>query len=347
MTAPLAETFPIPEYAPAEWFEMPSEDELAPGQGLTITDDGRVFGYFWEGDSCMLGLPGWPDVCTAPTHSPTNYAAFHQQDYVTADGETIRVGAIGNVGGHASPYASVSVAQKVYADPEAQRIVARAYDVPGKGALIAGVLVPGLTYGDVAQLRRSALSGDWRPMEDAWFKRNEVPAQAAAAVQFYDCIGPTLVTRPGLPLVKAYRSARTAAAPPVILGGLGGVQLADGEGVPYMEPETIEIEIPDGADPETITAAVEDALAARTAAPGPVVAGGGAADTQNPDGSQPGSIEERVGMIERFLTEVVGPFIQDSQNGEAAVRTAAVLAEIDATRIDLPGEEPIPLPAAV
>lgn len=448
------EPYPIPEYAPASWFDEPTLDELPPGEGLTILDDGRVLGYFWESDSCMLGLPGWPERCTTPTHSPTSYAAFHQQDYVTADGTTVRVGAIGQVGGHASPYVGAGVAQKVYADPGAQRIVARAYDRPD-GSVIAGALVPGLTYGDVAQIRRSALSGDWRPMDDKWFERNGVNRAAAAEVEFYDCIGPTLVTRPGLPLVKAYRNRAAAvqlddqgaldvdpfdllalsplepellalqaaaaaqkatkpaggkaagdltapelrwlaehgqaladdarggafpirdagdlAAAKSSLGragaqGTSGYQRAlawinkrakalgqppvgqtvrtagaQAEAVLHCDALELVLDLPDDADDATIAETVRSAFAAaRTAASGDVAtAGGGAIDAQNPAGS----IEERVGMIERFLTEVVGPFIQSSQDDQARTMAANVLAEIDGLRVDLPGEQPIPLPA--
>jgi hypothetical protein len=133
---------------------------------------------------------------------------------VTDDGQLhqLFVGAIGNTQGHFEND-SASVAIDKYANPDAQLIIARAYD-DERGGYIAGALVPGATYGDVALLRRSALSGDWRT-----FRHGDQVGRAAAAADGWDCIGPTLVTRPGLPMFRRV----AAAGGLVILGGKGGV----------------------------------------------------------------------------------------------------------------------------
>lgn len=235
---PFSEPFPVPEHPPAEWFDAPDWVEgwrrehglgpsLDPTTGLrkiTVTDEGRVGGYFYEAGQCIVHMP---DACPGP--SPTRYAAFHQGDVVTAGGTVMLCGVIGNTHGHASPFVDWQQAQAHYADPSAQMIICRAGD-DEVGGWIAGALVPGLTHGDVALIRRCGLSGDWRPMPKSWWQAHGVTAAAVRQAEGYDCIGPTLVTRPALPLVQTFQipGARAAA----ILGGAGGVQLEGPLGQP-------------------------------------------------------------------------------------------------------------------
>jgi hypothetical protein len=244
-TSPFNTPFPVPEYPPAEWFDRPTwiaSWREANGYGsdvgvdahgrpllkLTVTDEGRVGAYFFDQGACIIH-----DHEACPGPSPTKYAAFHQNDVVLDDGTVLRVGVIGNTHGHASPFLDWQQAQRHYADPDAQMIICRAGD-DERGAWIAGCIVPGLTYSDVAMLRRCALSGDWRPMPQTWWKANGVPAQAVVAADGYDCIGPTLVTRPALPLVASYTTPGSA-RPSAILGGSGGVQLEDDRASVFVE----------------------------------------------------------------------------------------------------------------
>lgn len=346
---PLSAPFPAPEYPTAEMFERPAW--LERGQGLTVMDDGTVAGYFHDGPgSCIIGAPGYPGQCTEPTPSPTGYAAFHQNGPITlADGSTMRVGVIGQVGGHANPYVSASVASRHYADPSCQRILCVAHDDFDEqrqwhGAFIAGVLVPGLTYGDVAQVQRSALSGDWRPMDAEWWDRNGVSRQAAAAVGFFDCIGPTLVTRPGLPLVRAYRSGARAAS---VLGGLGGVHLeaavlssARPDEGDLMQTITLAdgtvLEVPDGSTIESreggvLAVTLPPAAAPVAAAPADAEPAAEPAPAPEPQTELVG----RMAAIEGTLTEVVVPFIEEQR--------AVQEAEIETRRAAL--AEPVELPA--
>lgn len=203
--------FPVPDYPPRDWF-TDRPDWLQPGMKLTVDDDGRVAGYFYDAGQCLVHQHG---ACVQA--SPTNYAAFHQNDVALADGTILRVGVIGNVHGHADPYSSINAAVAHYADPARQKIACMAYD-DEHGGYVLGSLVPGSTFADAALVRRSALSGDWRPFPQPWFQAHgHAAVRAAAAGEWYDCIGPTLVTRPGLPLIK--RFGQRAAA----LGGQGGI----------------------------------------------------------------------------------------------------------------------------
>lgn len=230
LTPPFDTPFPVPEYPPAEWFTEPTwvEDWRAEhGQGpsvdpetgilkLTVADDGRVGGWFFDRGACIIHAP---DACPGP--SPTQYAAFHQNDVIVEGGAVLRAGVIGMTHGHASPWVDWREAQRHYSDPSAQMIVCRAGDSE-RGAWVAGAVVPGLTWGDVAMLRRSALSGDWRRMPASWWRMHGVSAAAVRDADGFDCIGPTLVTRPALPLVASF-AASLDGHPTVLLGGPGGI----------------------------------------------------------------------------------------------------------------------------
>lgn len=306
------EPYPTPLYPPRNWFDKP--DWLEPGQGLTVTDDGQVAGYFYQAGACLVHMHG---ACPKP--SPTGYAAFHQQDAIVSDGETLRVGAIGNVNGHASEYSSVSVAQAHYADPDAQMIICRAGD-DDHGGWFAGALVPGLTYGDVALVRRCALSGDWRPMPASWWQAHGIPRRAVTEAEGYDCIGPTFVTRPGLPLVRQY--ARTAAT------------LAR-----WFDPEenTVIITAPDGTiiegEPENVVSALLTMLgSARTAAsPDAGMPPGG--DAGPPEGGETDAmaqLDARLSALEDTVGQIVDMINQSSQQQAAAMEAAVIpLPEAD------------------
>lgn len=304
--APLAEPYPTPAYVPHDWL-LPSE--FARSDRLTISDEGRVGGRFYQAGVCIID---GTDDCWEPPPSPSGYALFHQGSIVTDDGELrdLYVGAIGNVHGHASAFVDGSTAVAHYADPSAQLIVCRAYD-DDRGGYIAGALVPGVTYGDVALLRRSALSGDWRS-----FRAGDRVGRVAAASGGYDCIGPTLVTRPGLPII---REIRAASAAPVYVGGMGGVPEPDAESestrLATTEESTVSrvtlrdesgqtftldgVEVVPDGDGESITAA-----------PFPPGDGGGPPDAPAEKGPAPTaewakSIEGRLDKIESALDELV------------------------------------------
>jgi hypothetical protein len=295
---PFDSLYPTPLYPPHAWF-TDKPDWLTPDTKISVDDEGRVGGYFYNRDQCLVHDHG---ACPRP--SPTGYAAFHQQDVVLDDGETIRVGAIGNTNGHASPYARVDAAQAHYADPDRQLMAVRAYD-DEHGGYILGAMVPGKTYGDVALVRRSALSGDWRPMPPQWWQSHGVQASLVNECEGYDCIGPTLVTRPGLPLVRSFNSETRAAA---ILGGVGGVQLIEEE---YDMGAQQVIELTDGT---RIT------LPMQAASPPPPPPG--ATKEAPPQDSAAGGVEERLAALEGAVQAIIEQINKMMQGQVAAVEAA-------------------------
>lgn len=227
-----SEPFPVPVYIPDEWLERPTW-LAADTPGLTITDEGQAAAYFYQRGACLVHDPS---ACPQP--SPTGYAMFHQQRAITASGEEVLVGVIGNNHGHANPLGTIADASAHYSDPTTQLMLGRVGD-DEHGGWFAGAIVPGLTHAEVAMLRRCALSGDWRPMPPDWWARNGVSASQAAAADGYDSLGPTLVNRPGLPIVRRFMAADAMGdALPVLLGGMGGVQLEGGcEGCADTSPD--------------------------------------------------------------------------------------------------------------
>lgn len=211
-----------PLYPSESWFTKP--EWLAPGQKMTVVTEGpeagRVAGYVAPWGECLLG--GDPGSCfTAPT-SPTGYIAAMQGDTHTVEGTVVRTANIGGGINHAPVYPG-EFSQRVvdhYANTASQlmRVV---YGEDDYGIWAAGALWPEVTERQVATIRASALSGDWR-----W--RPELAA--------YDMAGSQLVSVPGFPLLRGIAAA--CSAHPIIVGGMGGVPADMLEEV-LMEAQTI------------------------------------------------------------------------------------------------------------
>jgi hypothetical protein len=151
VTPPGRETYDrpwtVPSAPPREWFDPPAA--MAPGTRFTILDTGRVYGYLCTRDAVRLA-----DGRTfVPPRSVSHYRRAHQGSVETAEGEIVRVAVIGTRGHHDDP--------DRYADPERARALVRIHD-RDDGVVLAGALVPGCSHFDVLEMRRSALSGDWR-----------------------------------------------------------------------------------------------------------------------------------------------------------------------------------------
>lgn len=222
---------------PEEWFD-PIED-LPGGTKITVTASGEVYGYFAEWGQCVI-RGGGPGDCWTPPKSPSNYEPFHQSDVVvaTADGgtRTINAGMIG-IGGHAPQNASFTQAIRHYQFPDRGRMIAVAYENE-IGVYVHGALLPSATAGDVALIRASALSGHY------WEWRDRIMTVAGDVTSGWDCLGPCMVTRPGLPLTRETQ----------FLGSNDKVAAAAGRGLPRRITSAIGI----GTKPRT-DAGAEDA----------------------------------------------------------------------------------------
>lgn len=163
---------------PAEWFDHPGE--IPTDRRVTITADGRVFGYVALWNSCHVGLEG----CQPPPQgSPTDYSYAHQGQTQLADGKLLATANIGGGAGHAP--LDASNAAKFYENTSSQMMRVR-YGEDANGLYFAGALWPDVNELDVARIRASAISGDWR-----WF------ASWRKTDAGYDFSGACLVNVPG------------------------------------------------------------------------------------------------------------------------------------------------------
>lgn len=151
-----AMTAAAPLRPPAHWFDDPMFDGPTP---LTVTADGQVKGHLALWNVCHFGMA---DVCRMAPHSNTGYQYFMTGSVLTADGTQRKVGRITLGTGHANLRLGYVPAADHYDNTgTAAAVVAAGED--RFGPWVAGATVPGVSEEKIAELRRSPLSGDWRP----------------------------------------------------------------------------------------------------------------------------------------------------------------------------------------
>jgi hypothetical protein len=160
VTASVADALAAERLYDAAWFDDP---QLTGYTGLTIADDGRVYGHLapWHIDDEPMCHIGYADMCTSPPRSNTGYAYFHTGEVKTADGGRLAVGRISLGAGHADHRLGYRAAAEHYDDTCSCVAVVRAGE-DEHGIWVAGALVEDITPQRIAELRRSPLSGDWR-----------------------------------------------------------------------------------------------------------------------------------------------------------------------------------------
>lgn len=149
-------TAAAPLRPPAHWFDDPSLPGPTP---LGITADGQVKGHLALWNVCHFGLQ---DVCRMAPHSNTGYQYFHTGAVLTADGTQRKVGRITLGTGHANLRLGYIPAADHYDNTGTGVAIVAAGEDP-YGIWVAGATVPEVPESKVAELRRSPLSGDWRP----------------------------------------------------------------------------------------------------------------------------------------------------------------------------------------
>jgi hypothetical protein len=151
-----AMTAAAPLRPPAHWFDDPMLQGPTP---LSITADGQVTGHLALWNVCHFGMQ---DVCRMAPRSNTGYQYFATGAVLTADGTQRRVGRITVGTGHANLRLGYIPAADHYDNTgTGVAVVAAGEDI--HGIWVAGATVPEVSEGKVAELRRSPLSGDWRP----------------------------------------------------------------------------------------------------------------------------------------------------------------------------------------
>jgi len=137
------------------WFQNPEFKELTP---WTVTDDGRVFGHGAGWGTCHTAFG---DACVTPP-SEGEHVYYRLGEVITADGSRVAIGHITLGTGHAPVHGvSASRAAEHY-DNTGTVVAVVASGEDDHGIWVAGAVRPGTSDARVAELRASALSGDWR-----------------------------------------------------------------------------------------------------------------------------------------------------------------------------------------
>lgn len=139
---------------PREWFDDPGLTGPSP---IVVTEEGRVFGHLATWGTCHIGFK---DACTTPPQSMSDYAYFQTGAVLTTDGE-VAVGQITVDTGHAGLSLSARPAAAHY-DDTGTAVADVCAGEDEHGIYIAGAVRSSATPEQVARLRASALSGDWR-----------------------------------------------------------------------------------------------------------------------------------------------------------------------------------------
>lgn len=140
---------------PAEWFTDPG---FAGPTGLTVSDDGRVFGHGALWGTCHVGMPG---TCVNPPEELA-HDYYRLGEVRCADGSRVPVGQITLGTGHA-PTSGVSWRGAADHYDNTGTVVADvATGNDAYGIWVSGALRPGVSAAQVRELMGAKLSGDWR-----------------------------------------------------------------------------------------------------------------------------------------------------------------------------------------
>ena len=140
---------------PAAWFEDPG---LEGPTGLTVTDDGRVFGHLATWGTCHTG---YASECVQPPTSESGYAYFRTGAVRTAEGDEVATGRLTLDTTHAGRRLGAADTAAHY-EHTGVAVADVAAGEDEHGIWVAGVLRPGVSDEQVHALQASPLSGDWR-----------------------------------------------------------------------------------------------------------------------------------------------------------------------------------------
>lgn len=140
---------------PSTWFADPG---LSAPTKMTIDEDGHVFGHLAQWKVCHVGVG---KACVMAPKSRTNYGLFHQGTVVCDNGAKVAIGKIVLGTAHANAHYGVMPTREHYDNTGlAAAVVTVGED--RHGIWVNGALTSTMTPEKVAELRASALSGDWR-----------------------------------------------------------------------------------------------------------------------------------------------------------------------------------------
>lgn len=204
----------------SEWFENPRFEEPTP---ITVTADGQIKGHAALWGTCHVG---YRDRCVTPPRSKTNYEFFNTGQVLTADGETVTVGRLTAGTGHAAIEFGAQPAVEHYDNTGYQGGYIHAGE-DEHGIWFAGAVSPSATPEQIATLRASMVSGDWRQINGG-----------------LELVGILAVNTPGFPVPRARAGLVAGAQVSLIASGLCGCEneeLSDEEDLEVIPAEFVEL----------------------------------------------------------------------------------------------------------
>jgi hypothetical protein len=140
---------------PSDWFTNPG---LSVPVGITVTDQGRVYGHAAQWGECHVGFD---DICVSPPYEDA-HPHFMTGEVVCADDTRVPVGQITIGTGHAPLSYRASRAVEHY-DNTGTVVADVSVGNDDVGIWVAGAIRPHAEAGRVHDLRASGrVSGDWR-----------------------------------------------------------------------------------------------------------------------------------------------------------------------------------------
>ena len=200
----------------SEWFSNPNFTEPTP---ITVTADGRISGHAALWGTCHIG---YRDRCVTPPRSKSNYQYFNTGQVLTADGETVTVGRLTAGTGHANIEFSAQPAVEHYDNTGYQGGYIHAGE-DEHGIWFAGSVSPSATPEQIATLRASMVSGDWRQVGNS-----------------LELVGILAVNTPGFPVPRARAGLVAGAQVSLIASGLCGCENEDEE---FEAAEVVDLEV--------------------------------------------------------------------------------------------------------
>lgn len=199
----------------SDWFNNPNFTEPTP---ITVTADGQIKGHAALWGTCHVG---YRDRCVTPPRSRSNYEFFNTGQVLTADGKTVTVGRLTAGTGHAGIDFGAQTAVDHYDNTGHQAGYIHAGE-DEHGIWFAGSVSPSATPEQIATLRASMVSGDWRKVQGG-----------------LELVGILAVNTPGFPVPRVRAGLVAGAQVSLIASGLCGCENEDLAEEPEVDLEVI------------------------------------------------------------------------------------------------------------
>lgn len=182
----------ISDVPPREWFDEPTD--VVPRGALTVTDEGRVYGYLAPAGVRHRSFPGQNRFVPL---GKVDYSRFHGRETIVADGGRVTTGVITMNCGHATTEYQLTAAEASdHYDNSCSLVASVRVGENKNGVWVAGALLPDVEPKQIQRIMGCQLSGDWRPHLDR--------------AGWRELAGALLVPVPGFPMARSAPSVEVS-----------------------------------------------------------------------------------------------------------------------------------------